>query len=99
MSEAQLAGGEPPVCASKTADVPALVSVLQLGSPVTVWVKAVASSLMQAEYCATVAVQLAGRSLQPGLVNAPPSPLRQALSWLVQFCCSTASDGALLDDA
>src|SRR5690242_11955712 len=79
--------------------LPALVSVVQLGRPVTVCVNAEASSLMQAAYCATVAVQFDGSSLQPGLVNAPASPFRQALSWFVQFCCSTVCVGALLDAA
>jgi hypothetical protein len=43
------------------------VVVSQAGNPLTVWRKTATSSLMQAEYSATVAVQVEGRTLQPGL--------------------------------
>ena len=66
----------------------ALVDVAQLGSPSMLWLKAATSSLMQAEYSATVAVQFEGMSLQPGS-SAEPTPepaCRQAVSWSVQTC-------------
>jgi hypothetical protein len=54
---------------------------------------------MQAEYCATVAVQVEGMSLQPLLLAQGSPPCVQLFSWVVQFCCSTACEGALLDAA
>ena len=98
MSDVQLAG-MPALCASKIADVSALVSAVHIGSPPTVWLKAVTSSAMQAEYCATVAVQFVGMSPHPGLEKEAASDWEQLFCCVVQFCCSTAWLGALLDAA
>ena len=97
MSAMQLAGGGAAMT-SNSAAVSARVSVAQVLSPVTVCVKAAASALMQAEYSATVAVQVVGMSLQPGL-SAQGSVWLQEVSLFVQFVCACASDGALLDAA
>ena len=61
------------VMTSQTAEIVALVDAVQLGRPSTALLKAMTSSLMQAEYCATVTVQVDGMSLQPGL-SAEPTP-------------------------
>jgi hypothetical protein len=79
---AQLSGGLA-VTKSHIAASSERVTVAQLASPSTPLLKAVAVSAMQAEYCATVTVQLAGIVLQLGL--AAPA-FRQELSRLVQFC-------------
>jgi hypothetical protein len=88
VSESQLAGAVGTMTC-QTADILALVDVAQLGSPFMPWLKAVTSSLIQAEYSATVAVQVEGMSPQPGS-SADPTPepaCRQAVSWSVQTCC------------
>src|SRR4051812_16771926 len=95
ISEAQLAGGRLD-WASKIGAVS--VRVAQLASAPTVWMKAVTSALMQATYCATVAVQVDGMSLHPRL-SAHGSVDWQDISLLVQFCCVLATVGALLDAA
>ena len=98
VSDAQLAGGfTPPPKMSQTAVMSVFVAVAQSASPLTAGMKAATSSLMQAEYSATVAVQVEGMSLQPGLVVEPA--LRQEVSVLVQFDCNLASVGGLLDAA
>jgi hypothetical protein len=87
-SESQLSG-EVGAMTSQTADMLALVAVAQLGRPLMPWMKIATSSLMQAEYCVTVAVQVEGSALQPGL-SAEPTPepaCVQAVSWSVQICC------------
>lgn len=69
MSAVQLAGEVAP-CAVKIALVSAILSVAQLGNPLTVWSSAAVSSLMQAEYWATVAVHGEGIELQLAVVPA-----------------------------
>jgi hypothetical protein len=86
--------------ASQIALVPALVNSVQLGSPLTVWLKSVTSSRMQAEYSATVAMQVEGRSPQPGLgQTALGSAAWQPVSLLVQFDRNLSCVGGLLDVA
>src|SRR5262245_33126892 len=97
-SDAQLAGGVPPVIASNSAAVSVLISALRIGKPVAVWMKAVTSSRMQAAYCATVAVQVDGRSLQPRLLAQGSVPW-QAVSLLLQLLRSTSCEGAPRDAA
>jgi hypothetical protein len=85
---------------SQTALVAALVNSAQLGIALTAWFKPAAVSWMQVEYCATVAPQSVGISLQPGLVaQAELGSARQGDSLLVQFDRSFSSVGALLDVA
>lgn len=87
VSASQLAGVVG-VMTSQTAEMVALVDAAQLGRPSTAVLKAVTSSLMQAEYCATVAVQVEGMSLQPGLSAEPTPELAcvQLVSCSVQIC-------------
>ena len=96
ISEAQLAGGAPAI-AFKISDAFERTSAEHIGKPFTSWMKAVTSSLMHAEYCATVAVQVAGRSLQPRLSAHGSALPRHEVSLFVQLVCSCASVGALLD--
>ena len=70
------------------------MTVAQPGSALTALLKAAALSLMQAEYCDTVAVQVAGMALQ--LAVAGPA-VRQGVSWLLQFCWNLESEDALLE--
>jgi hypothetical protein len=86
--------GRPPLTKSQTGCKSAFVTVAQLASPLAVWVKAAAWSVMQAEYCITVTVQSFGMSLQLGLLGLA---CRQVDSWSVQLFCNTESEVALLD--
>jgi hypothetical protein len=61
------------------------VTVAQLASALTCWLKSETLSAMQALYCATVALQSAVMLVQ--LATAGP-PCRQVASWLEQFFCS-----------
>src|SRR4051794_6348514 len=83
---------------SKIMEGELLVSAVQAGSPFTVWMKAATSALMHAEYCATVAAQVVGMSLQPGLL-AQGSVCWQAACCPEQLSRRTDSEGALLDAA
>jgi acetyl-CoA acetyltransferase len=81
----QLAGRLSSVMKAQTAAKSALVTVAQLASPGTTLLYAAASSVMQVEYSATVAVQVEEMSPQLGLGG---SACRQAVSLLVQFACN-----------
>jgi hypothetical protein len=85
MSDAQLAGGSAAI-AFKISDALDRISIAHTGNPLTSWMKAVTSSAMQAAYCATVAVQVAGISLQPRLSDHGLSTCWHDVSLLVQFC-------------
>jgi hypothetical protein len=61
------------------------VTVAQLASPLTCWLKSATLSAMQALYCATVALQFAVMLVQ--LATAGP-PCKQEASWPAQFFCS-----------
>jgi hypothetical protein len=80
----QLAGGLA-VTKLQIAAKSASVTVAQPASPFTPSLKAEASSVMQVEYCATVAVQPAGMALQLAMAELA---FRHALCWLAQFCCN-----------
>ena len=66
----------------------------QPGSSFTAWLKAAALSLMQAEYCDTVTVQVEGMALQ--LAAAGPA-VRQGVSLLLQFSRNLESEDGLLE--
>ena len=91
----QLAGRSA-VMKTQTAAKSGRVTVAQLASVLTCWLKSATLSAMQAKYCATVALQFAAILVQ--LATAGP-PCRQEASWLEQFFCSCVSVGALLDTA
>ena len=93
VSNVQLAGGSA-VTASQTEARSARVTVAQLGNPLADWLEVAAWSLTQTEYCATVAVQLAGMSSHTAELG---SACRQAVSWIEQLCLKIASDGELTD--
>jgi len=63
MTDMQLAGGSA-VVKFQTASRSAIVTVAQLANSATLWFRASVLSTMQAEYCATVAVQFAGMGRQ-----------------------------------
>ena len=95
VTDVQLAGGSA-VTKAQTASRSDILTVAQAARRLTPSLKAAVLSMMQAEYCDTVAVQVAGMAAQLG-VAGPAS--RHVLSWLLQFSCSLASEGALLDTA
>lgn len=66
----------------------------QPGSAPTALLKAAALSVMQVEYCDTVAVQVGGMAVQ--LAVTGPA-VRQGLSWLLQFSCNLESEDGLLE--
>jgi hypothetical protein len=61
------------------------VTVAQLASVPTCWLKLAALSVMQVKYCATVALHFAEMLVQ--LATAGPL-CKQAASWLAQLFCS-----------
>ena len=78
---------------SQIAAVPSAVNASQVGSPLTVWVKPAAVSLMQVVYSATVAVQSVGILLQPVLLfQATAGSARQPPSFCVQTASPARSD-------
>jgi hypothetical protein len=93
--DVQLAGRSA-VIKSQTAAKSGSVTVAQLASVPTCWLKLATLSVMQVRYCATVALHFADTLVQ--LATAEP-PCRQAASWTAQFFRSWASVGALLDTA
>jgi hypothetical protein len=84
VTNVQLAGSVADMKA-QTAAKSAFVTVAQLASALTCWLKSAALAAMQAKYCATVASQFAVMLVQ--LATAGP-PFRQEASWVEQFCCS-----------
>ena len=84
VTDVQLAGTAADM-KTQTAAKSGRVTVAQLASAFTFWLKSATLSVMQAEYCATVAEQFAVTLEQ--LATAGP-PCRQVFSWLVQFFCS-----------
>ena len=94
--EAQLAGGAAAM-AFKMSDAFERISIEHIGKPPTSWMNAATSSLMQAEYCATVAVQVDGMSLQPRLSAHGSAVPWHDVSLFAQFDCNCASVGALLE--
>ena len=72
----------------------------QLGRVLALCVSSAAPSLMQAEYCATVAVHVAGGGKQDVATPGPmASDALQLVSIDVQLVRRTASEGALVDAA
>jgi hypothetical protein len=84
VTSVQLAGRSA-VMKSQTEARSGRVTVAQLASALTCWLKSAALSVMQVKYCATVALQFAVMLVQ--LATAGP-PCRQVDSWVVQFFCS-----------
>jgi hypothetical protein len=84
VTDVQLAGSAASMKA-QTASRSGRVTVAQLASASTFWLKSATLSVMQAKYWATVAAQFAVMSVQ--LAMAGP-PCRQADSRFVQFFCS-----------
>jgi hypothetical protein len=61
------------------------VTLAQAGSALTASLKAAARSVMQAEYCDTVAVQFERMALQVAVAGLA---VMQGVSWLLQFVCN-----------